>query len=173
MLTYFAADLAYPLAMTESDKIAILFICMGNICRSPLAEGVFLHKANQRGVADKFIVDSAGTGGWHVGELPDPRSRQIASKYGINLPSRSRQVSKKDLKRFIYLVCMDEENRESLLHIGIPDQRISLLLDADPNCQLREVPDPYYGGEDGFETIYKLIDSACDALLDELLTNSK
>ena len=159
--------------MTETEKITILFICMGNICRSPLAEGVFIHKVNQRGVADKFIIESAGTGSWHVGELPDPRSRQIAEKYGIKLPSRSRQVSKKDLKRFSNLICMDEANRENLLKIGIPEQRISLLLDADPNCPLREVPDPYYGGEDGFETIYRLIDSACDALLDDLLTKSK
>lgn len=159
--------------MTETEKITILFICMGNICRSPLAEGIFLHKVNQRGVAHEFVVESAGTGGWHVGELPDPRSRQIAGKYGIKLPSRSRQVTKKDSERFTHLICMDEANRENLLQIGIPEQRISLLLDADPNCQLREVPDPYYGGEDGFETIYRLIDSACDALLDELLTKSK
>lgn len=146
---------------------------MGNICRSPLAEGIFLNKANQRGVAHKFIVDSAGTGGWHVGELPDPRAREVAAKYGINLPSRSRQVTKKDLKHFTFMVCMDEANRENLLNIGIPEQRISLLLEADPNCQLREVPDPYYGGEDGFETIYLLIDSACEALLDDQLSKSK
>lgn len=161
------------MSMIENEKISILFICMGNICRSPLAEGVFIHKANQRGVADKFIVDSAGTGGWHVGELPDPRAREVAAKYGIELPSRSRQVTKKDLKRFTFLVCMDEANRKNLQKIGIPEQRISLLLEADPNCKIHEVPDPYYGGEDGFEAIYSLIDSACEALIEDLLTKSK
>ncbi len=155
--------------MSASARTSVLFVCMGNICRSPLAEGAFLHKLNQRGVADRFRVDSAGTGHWHAGERPDRRAREIAQRHGIVLPSRARQVTREDFQRFDHLICMDETNREDLVRWGAPQEKLRLLLEANPASELREVPDPYFGGDDGFETVFRLIDAACDALLDELL----
>jgi protein-tyrosine phosphatase len=146
---------------------------MGNICRSPLAEGVFLYKINQRGVADRFTVESAGTGGWHAGELPDPRVRAVAKRAGIELCSRARQVTKSDFMSFDHLICMDEDNREHLLNMGAPPQQVRLLLECDRSSPVREVPDPYYGGAGGFELVYKLVDKACDALIDELLADQR
>lgn len=155
--------------MSASARTSVLFVCMGNICRSPLAEGAFLHKLNERGVAEHFTVESAGTGHWHAGERPDRRARETAQRHGIVLPSRARQVTREDFQRFDHLICMDETNREDLVDRGAPPEKLRLLLEADPASELREVPDPYYGGDDGFETVFRLIDAACDALLDELL----
>ncbi len=148
-------------------KVRILFVCMGNICRSPLAEGIFLHKAGGRGVADRFEVDSAGTGGWHVGERPDSRAREIAARHDIILRGRARQVTAADFTRFDHLVCMDRYNREHLVRLGAPPQKLRLLLESDPGAAIQEVPDPYYDG--GFEAVFGLIASACDALIDELI----
>ncbi|MHC4908509.1 MAG: low molecular weight protein-tyrosine-phosphatase [Planctomycetota bacterium] len=147
----------------------VLFICMGNICRSPLAEGLFLHKIALRNVSGRFEVDSAGTGGWHAGERADRRMRTVAGSHGITLPSRARQVEAADFAHFHALVCMDEDNRAALLAAGAPSDKISLLLEHDSTTKERNVPDPYYGGTDGFEHVYDLVDSACDALLAGLL----
>ena len=155
--------------MSRSGKTSVLLICAGNICRSPLAEGVFLHKANLRGVAERFAVDSAGTGDWHAGEPPDPRTSAIAAEHGIILSGRARQLTPNDLRRFDHLICMDEANRRALARMGAPQAKVRLLLEVDHWAAVREVPDPYYSGPEGFQIIYKLIDSACDALLDELL----
>ncbi len=159
--------------MSEPAQTSVLFVCMGNICRSPLAEGAFLHKLDQRGLTDRFLVDSAGTGQWHAGERPDRRAQAIAKRHGIVLISRARQVTTEDFDRFDHLICMDEANREQLENWGAPQHKLQLLLEADPNCQLQEVPDPYYGGGDGFQTVFRLIDSACDALLDQLLATTQ
>ncbi len=146
---------------------------MGNICRSPLAEGVFKHLAKSRGVLDMFDVDSAGTGGWHAGERPDPRSIDVALRHGITLDSRARQIRREDFTRFDLLLCMDEDNREHLQEMNAPEEKLKLLLEFDPKAPVREVPDPYYGGIDGFMTVYNLVNSACQALLDSLLTRAK
>lgn len=159
--------------MSAATQTSVLFVCMGNICRSPLAEGAFLHKLNQRGVADRFLVDSAGTGQWHAGERPDRRARAVAKQHGIVLTSRARQVTTEDFDRFDHLVCMDESNREDLESWGAPQHKLQLLLEVDHDCPLREVPDPFYGGGDGFQTVFRLIDSACDALLDQLLATTQ
>lgn len=159
--------------MSASDPLSICFICMGNICRSPLAESVFLHKAKQRGVLDRFVVDSAGTGGWHVGEPPDPRVHRVAAANGVKMQGIARQITKADFDRFDWLICMDQDNRDHLLRLGAPSDKVRLLLECDPCAAMLEVPDPYYGGQDGFELCYKLIDAACDALLDELLAARK
>ncbi|MHC4826268.1 MAG: low molecular weight protein-tyrosine-phosphatase [Planctomycetota bacterium] len=153
----------------RNDPISVLFVCMGNICRSPLAEGLFCHKARGRGVETQFIIDSAGTGGWHVGERPDRRVREVANRHGVNLNGRARQVNSDDFDRFDHLICMADENRRQLEEAGAPDEKLRLLLECDPAAAVREVPDPYYGGRRGFETVYGLIDNACEALLDELL----
>lgn len=156
--------------MTVSDgTIGVLFVCMGNICRSPLAEGLFLARAAQRGVADRFEVDSAGTGAWHVGEQPDARVREVAARHNIILAGRARQVSRDDFDRFDHIICMDEDNRDRLARRGAPESNLRLLLEFDPTAGTREVPDPYFGGSQGFEIIYELIDSACRALLESLL----
>lgn len=154
-------------------RTSVLFICMGNICRSPLAEGVFKHLAQQRGVQNQFDVDSAGTGGWHAGESPDPRSIEVALRHGITLDSRARQVRRSDFTDFDLLICMDEDNREFMEEMGAPAEKLCLLLEFDPKTPVREVPDPYYGGTDGFMTVYDLINSACAAVLDSLVARVK
>ena len=147
----------------------LLFVCMGNICRSPLAANVFRHKINARGVADRFHIESAGTGAWHVGEPPDPRVLQNAARHGVPMSGLARQVKPEDFDRFELLLCMDNANRDHLLRMGAPESKTRLLLEFDPKSTVREVPDPYYGGDDGFETVYRLVDAACDALVDRLL----
>lgn len=141
---------------------------MGNICRSPLAEGVFRHQAELRGVGDRFVVESAGTGGWHAGERADPRARQVAAANGITLSGTARQVRRGDFDKFHHLICMDLDNHRELARRGAPPDRLRLLLEVDKSSPVREVPDPYYGGDDGFQHVFELISSACAALLDEL-----
>lgn len=155
--------------MSQDSRIGVLFICLGNICRSPLAEGVFLHKINEQGIASRFSVDSAGTGGWHAGEPADARAQATARRKGVTLVSRARQVRIEDFSRFHYLIAMDESNRENLLAMGAPEDRTHLLLNFAAQQRLREVPDPYYGGDDGFETVYSLVDLGCTGLLTELI----
>ena len=156
-------------AMPDPDRIKVLFVCMGNICRSPLAEGLFLHKINHRGLAHRFMVDSCGTGKWHVGARPDPRILELGQCHGIALPSRARQVRISDFKSFDHILCMDDENRMDVLDLGAPESKVMLMLDCDPEQSLREVPDPYYGGEDGFHQIFTMLDAATEALIDTLL----
>ena len=159
--------------MSPAVRQRVLFVCMGNICRSPLAEGIFLHKINHLGVADRFSVDSCGTGDWHVGERPDHRIREIASHHGIVLASRARQVRESDFEKFDLIICMDEENRGHLRRLGAPKEKLSLLLGYDTESPHQEVPDPYYGGPDGFELVYRLIESALDSMLEELLAEKQ
>jgi protein-tyrosine phosphatase len=155
----------------------ILFVCMGNICRSPLAEGLFLHLARQRGVHEQFRVDSAGTGGWHAGNPADPRTIAVAHKRGVPVLSRARQVDPRaDFIEpgpdagFHWLIGMDMDNCERLIMLGAPEERVRLLRSFDPALageppHRLEVPDPYYGGPDGFELMYAMINSACEGLL--------
>ncbi len=153
---------------------SLLFVCMGNICRSPLAEGVFLHLAKQHDLADRFTVDSCGTGAWHTGEDPDRRSIAVANKHGIPLPSIARQIRvPADFKDFDLIIAMDMDNIHNMLADGAPANRIRLLRSFDPALNGKsdkhlEVPDPYYGHGDGFQRVYDMILSACTGLLDEL-----
>src|SRR5262245_44615760 len=114
--------------MPGTQPQQICFVCMGNICRSPLAAAVFAHKAKQRGVEQLFVIDSAGTGGWHAGEPPDPRARGVAKAHGVPMNGTARQIRPDDFTRFDLLLCMDEENREHLLSMGAPSDKIRLLL---------------------------------------------
>jgi protein-tyrosine phosphatase len=159
--------------MADPSRFNICFVCMGNICRSPIAENVFRHKVKQRGLDDQFQIDSAGTGGWHAGEPPDPRARHVMTSRGVEVSGSARQIQREDFEQFHLLLCMDDENRAHLISMGAPAERVRLLLACDPEAGCREVPDPYYGGADGFETVFNLIDSACDALLDELLASGR
>ncbi len=141
---------------------------MGNICRSPAAESVFLKLSKDQGLDHLFRVDSAGTGAWHVGNRADPRSSEEGQNRGYSLESHARQVNDSDWERFDFLICMDEDNRQSLLRAGAPSDRVHLLLDWHTDTEYKEVPDPYYGGQRGFLVMYDLIEAACAELLDDL-----
>lgn len=152
----------------------ILFVCLGNIVRSPLAENIFRHLASEAGVGDRFEVDSAGIGGWHVGERPDPRMRQVAAKKGMVYDGEARQIDRRDLERFDLIVAMDTDNRQDLLDMtSTPEQRrrICLLREYDSQGDVNaSVPDPYYGGMDGFENVYAIIQRSVQCLFDTLQT---
>ncbi|MEM8834550.1 MAG: low molecular weight protein-tyrosine-phosphatase [Planctomycetota bacterium] len=153
----------------EPGRIGVLFVCMGNICRSPLAEGLFIHQAREREALHRFEVDSCGTGGWHAGNPADPRSIAVARRHGVVLPSRARQVDAALDWRFDRIVAMDRSNRDDLLALGAPRERVSLMLSWDPSLEgEHDVPDPYYGGADGFDGVYDMLERACAGLLDAL-----
>ena len=150
----------------------ILFVCMGNICRSPTAEGVMRRLLDEEGLADRVHVESAGTGGWHVGEPPDERATLAARRRGIALAGAAQQVRRADFRSFDLLIAMDRENLRELLAIA-PDEeaaeKVRLLREFDPAASGDlDVPDPYHGGDRGFETVLDLVEAACRGLLDEL-----
>ena len=157
----------------------LLFVCLGNICRSPAAEGVFLHLIAREGLEDRFLVDSAGTGGWHAGNPADRRMRDAAERRGIHLPSRARQIALADFTAFDRILTMDDDN---LLHVHSLARELGErpgLARIEPmtsHCRLhqaREVPDPYYGGEQGFEQVLDLLEDACAGLLETLLREQR
>jgi len=156
-----------------SQKISVLFVCLGNICRSPLAEGVFRHVLDEGGVTDRFRVDSAGTGSWHVGESPDHRSVRSAATHGVALTGHSRQVQPEDFRTFDFIVAMDQSNLSHLQQYrdGVGGEAALLLLrEFDPEGGPgAEVPDPYYGGPNGFEEVYDMVDRSCRELLTHIL----
>jgi protein-tyrosine phosphatase len=143
----------------------ILFVCMGNICRSPTAEGVMRRLVADAGLDDGVEIDSAGTGGWHAGEPPDARATTAARQRGVTLQGGARQVRPDDFERFDLIVAMDRENLRELRALAPDDdarEKLRLLV-AD-----RDVPDPYYGGDRGFETVLDMVGAGCRELLDEL-----
>ncbi|MEW4924188.1 low molecular weight protein-tyrosine-phosphatase [Algibacter sp. 2305UL17-15] len=142
----------------------ILMVCLGNICRSPLAEGVLKSKLPN----DNFFIDSAGTAAYHVGNAPDPRSIAVAKKYGIDITNlRGRQFTKQDFDDFDLIYAMDDSNFKHIIKMARTDEDIAkvklILNEITPNENL-SVPDPYYGGGDGFETVYKMLDTACEII---------
>lgn len=145
----------------------VLFVCLGNICRSPMAEGVFRRAAEVRGLLPLLEIDSAGTGAWHIGNPPDARARDAAAQRGIDISGqRARQVGPEDFEVFDLIVAMDRSNLASLARMAPPDLRskIRLFLDFAPDAGADEVPDPYYGGEDGFTLALDLIENAAQGL---------
>ena len=140
--------------------------------RSPLAENIFKHLAESAGLDSKYEVDSAGTGSWHVGERPDSRMRRVAEQHGIKNDGRARQFKREDLDRFDLIVAMDTSNRAALMrltHSPEQQEKIHLPREFDPfGGENAAVPDPYYGGIEGFEEVYKIVDRSCQGLLTSL-----
>ncbi|WP_378946790.1 low molecular weight protein-tyrosine-phosphatase [Mesorhizobium sp. ANAO-SY3R2] len=156
--------------MNEKPVKSILFVCLGNICRSPLAEGVFRTVLAERGMEADFILDSAGTGGWHAGSAPDPRSIAVAARHGIDISAQqARKVVSADFERFDLILGMDRANVDDLKSIAPVDcaGRIELFL-CHATGRTKDVPDPYYGGEDGFLDVYRMIREASEALAERL-----
>ena len=139
----------------------IVMVCLGNICRSPLAEGIMNSKVN----SDEVFVDSAGTAAYHVGELPDPRSIEVAKKYGIDLTNqRARKFTAKDFSDFDLIYAMDHHNYQNILSLAkskAEAKKVKMILNEVHLQQNLSVPDPYYGGDEGFENVYKMLDEAC------------
>ncbi len=150
--------------------IRVCFVCLGNICRSPQAEGIFRQLVQEAGLQDQFHIDSAGTGGWHAGELADPRTRATSARRGVPLTHRAQQFTEQHFAAFDHVLAMDRSNLANLLAIA-PDaaarQKTRLLRDHDP-AGSGEVPDPYAGGERGFDEVFDLCRAACVGLLAEL-----
>lgn len=154
-----------------SQPIGVLFVCLGNICRSPLAEGAFRAHVEAAGLTARFDIDSAGTAGYHAGERPDPRSVAEARKNGLDISGqRSRKLVRADFARFAHIVVMDASNRRNTLELaeGADDAaKVTRLLD-EVRGGPSEVPDPYYGGRDGFTHVWTLVDGATAALLERI-----
>lgn len=156
----------------DKRKVRVLFVCLGNICRSPMAEAVFRHLVSEAGISERFAIDSAGTGNWHTGNPPHHGTRRILDQYGISYEGlKARQVAQDDFAQFDYIIAMDNQNERDLKALARQaDVRIVKLLDLVPESQLKEVPDPYYTGN--FEEVYGLVQQGCRALL-ELIRREK
>ena len=152
------------------NKIKVLFVCMGNICRSPTAHGVFQALVNEQGLSDRILVDSAGTHSYHIGSAPDPRSQDTARSRGVNLAGlRARQFQSQDFLEFDFLIAMDQSNLANMASIkpDKPRARLDLMLDYSKQYQHSEVPDPYYG-EAGFDRVFDMVSEASQGLLQHI-----
>ena len=153
-------------------RVRVCFVCLGNICRSPTAEGVFRHLAAEAGLAEAFEIDSAGTAGYHSGEAPDPRARAAGKRASIPVGGKARQFSAADFARFEYVIAMDATNAKDLRGIApTPEARekIRLMRSFDPDAPLNApIPDPYYGDDSGFDEVLELCRTACQHLLEEI-----
>ena len=149
---------------------SVLFVCMGNICRSPTGEGVMLSLLEQRDLQSKVMVDSAGTIGYHAGNRADQRMRAAAEQRGYDLQSRARQITRSDLESFDLVIAMDRDNLQDIraLHPN-PTATVKLLSDFLDDSWPEDVPDPYYGGRQGFEFVLDMIEAACPQVIEELL----
>lgn len=153
---------------SEGDQKRVLFVCLGNICRSPTAHGVFEEMVSRSGLSQSIAVDSAGTGAWHIGDSPDERASAAAAERGYDLSSlRARQVHTDDYLQFDYILAMDTKNLSHLSELAPENYQghIGLFLDFHPQRPMRDVPDPYYGGDEGFDEVLDLIEAASRGLL--------
>ena len=159
--------------MSKTGKYNVLFICLGNICRSPAAQAVMQAMVDERGLTDRFYIDSAGIGGWHIGDLPDKRMRVHARPRGYELTHRARKVQSSDFEDFDLIVGMDASNVDDLCNLAMTlEQQDKVVMMGDyirqhPNYD--HVPDPYYEGSEGFELVLDLLQDACDNLLDRII----
>ncbi|KAG4089640.1 LMWPc-domain-containing protein [Neocallimastix lanati (nom. inval.)] len=153
----------------SEGKISVLFVCLGNICRSPMAEAVFTHEVNKRNLSNKFNIDSCGTCGYHVGQSPDSRSSKTCRKHKVPVNHTARQIRQNDFNRFDYILCMDESNLEDLRDIAPKKlkNKIQLFGEYDPQGE-RIIKDPYYSGIDGFEHNFEQVTRCSEGLLKHL-----
>jgi protein-tyrosine phosphatase len=155
--------------MAESARVRVLFVCLGNICRSPTAEGVMKHLVERAGLDQRFFIDSAGTGAYHVGERADARSAAAARRQGIELTSRARLFTEADFDAFDYVVAMDRKNLAHLERLADGDAdraKLSLLRGYDPLADQRDVPDPYF--ENNFDEVFTICKAGCEGLLQHI-----
>ncbi|MGH8547401.1 MAG: low molecular weight protein-tyrosine-phosphatase [Methylococcales bacterium] len=157
--------------MESNPKVSVLFVCMGNICRSPTAEGVFKKQLDQAGIAHRVRIDSAGTHAYHLSEPPDIRAQRAALARGIDISMlRARRFETQDFETFDYILAMDQQNLDILLDLcpKVFEYKVNLLLSYAPDLNCRDVPDPYYGGSYSFERVLDLLEDGCSALLEVL-----
>lgn len=156
------------MSATLKDHVKVMFVCLGNICRSPMAEAVFRHMVATRGLADRIVVDSCGTGDWHVGKPPHKGTQRILSERGISFEGmRAATLDPQAVVEFDYIVAMDQSNVDDMVRAGVPAARISLLSDFIPGWEGVEVPDPYYTGN--FEEVYELVREGTEGLLQRIV----
>lgn len=151
--------------------VRVLFVCLGNICRSPMAEGVFRKRVEEAGYADLIEIDSAGTHAYHVGEAPDARARAAAARRGVDISGlRGRQAQREDFLRYDYVLAMDQDNHAHLLALCPPghEHKVRLFLEFATRASTRAVPDPYFGAVSGFDRVLDLIEDAAEGLLAEI-----
>lgn len=154
-----------------SHKVSVLFVCLGNICRSPTAHGIFEKRLRDQNLQDLVLVDSAGTGDWHLGKMPDSRAQIFAQNRGYDLSHlRARQIATSDFESFDYILAMDSQNLENIRSMQPAGYQghVSLFLDFLDEGEGQEVPDPYYGGAEGFEMVVDMVERACDNLLENI-----
>ena len=157
-------------------KISVLFVCLGNICRSPAAEALFIKKITGMGIEDRFLVDSAGTGSWHVGKKADSRMRIAAKDREIEITSKARQISKNDFQEFNYILTMDDANYRNVMILKNREQysevcKVRKIQDFAYSFREKEVPDPYFGGEQGFDYVLNILDDSTSGFLDYVVKN--
>tara|TARA_Y100000589_G_scaffold328342_1_gene372244 strand:+ start:1332 stop:1805 length:474 start_codon:yes stop_codon:yes gene_type:complete len=155
-------------------KISVLFVCLGNICRSPAAEAIFLKLLNSQGLQDDFLVDSAGTGSWHVGKDADSRMRLAAKQRGIMITSKARQIDINDFINFNYILAMDNSNFENIMKIKNRESqsnfsKVIKLQEFSSSFSEKEVPDPYFGGEEGFNYVLDILEDSVNGFLQSVI----
>jgi len=162
--------------ITKENPFKLVFVCLGNICRSPTAEGIFIHKVKNHNLENYFYIDSAGTAAYHVGESANSKSQATANKRGIHLPSKARKFEYADLEEFDLILAMDSENYRNILELDTKDKyghKVKMMRKYDPQPDMKDVPDPYYGGMDGFENVFNVLERSSEQLLEELKEHVK